>query len=100
MVERSVRVTREETEKDVQKLKDHIVEQLKAAQVSFPIRSKDELARIYPKGTPESCTFLGRKVSIHDIIPSLDESSFPINSAEDAADLLAGRCVVLYPEIA
>lgn len=99
MVEKGAIMTREETEQDVKDLRDFIAYQLRDAKVDFPIKSKDELSRIYPKGTPQSCSFRGRTVSIHDIIPTLEDSNFPIRSADEAADLLTSRCSVMYPEV-
>ncbi len=77
---------------DMDALKAAIVEQLTDAKVQFPIKNKGQLADIYPKGTRKACLYRGREVSLHDMIPMLDERDFPINSAGDAATVLLGKC--------
>ena len=66
---------------NMEALKIAIVEQLKEADVKFPIKNKGELSAIYPKGTRKSCKYKGKTISLHDIIPQLDAGDFPINSA-------------------
>jgi hypothetical protein len=77
---------------DIEALKIAIVEQLRDADVQFPIKNKGQLANIYPKGTRKSCIYKGKTVSLHDLIPMLDEKDFPINSAGDAAGVLLSKC--------
>ena len=74
------------------KLKMDIVEQLRAADVKFPIKSKDELADIYPKGTRKSCVYKGQEVSIHEMIKNIDDRAFPLQSAGDTATALVSSC--------
>jgi hypothetical protein len=78
----------------IELLKTRIVNQLIAAEVPFPIKSKEKLKAIYPKGTPWSCKFKGKKVSIHDLIDTLEDRDFPINTPGDAGILLTSRCAV------
>lgn len=73
-------------------LKIDIVEQLRAADVKFPIKSKDDLAKIYPRGTRKSCTFKGKEISIHDLIPLIDDRVFPLENAGDTATALVSSC--------
>ena len=77
---------------EIDELKIAIVEQLRDAQVQFPIKDKAQLSNIYPRGTRKSCIFRGKVVSLHDLIPLLDNSDFPINSAGDAATVLLSKC--------
>jgi len=96
MAERSTTMLGEEpAPKDIESmdaLKVAIVEQLRDADVQFPIKSKGQLANIYPKGTRKACLYKGKEVSLHDMIPMLEEKDFPINSAGDAAIVLLGKC--------
>jgi hypothetical protein len=77
---------------DIDALKSAIVEQLIAAKVPFPIKDKRQLEDIYPRGTPKSCKFRGREISIHDLIPLLNDADFPLETPGDAAIALTSRC--------
>src|SRR5271157_5010317 len=96
MVEKSTTMLGEEPSprdiEELDKLKVDIVAQLKAAEVKFPIKSKGDLASIYPKGTRMSCKYKGKDVSIHELIPLIDDGAFPLKSAGDAAAALIGSC--------
>ncbi|MCD1295656.1 hypothetical protein CUJ83_11675 [Methanocella sp. CWC-04] len=99
MVEKSAMIGREphapaELE-EIEDLKIRIVNQLRDAEVQFPIRNKDELKGIYPKGTPHTCMFKGKEISIHEFIDMLDDSDFPVKNAGDAATLLTSKCMVV-----
>jgi hypothetical protein len=83
---------------DIEELKKTITEQIETCGVPFPIRSKQELANIYPYGTPLKCRVQGRDRSIHDIIKDLDDRDFPINNVGDVATLLTGKCDVIPME--
>jgi hypothetical protein len=74
------------------KLKVDIVEQLRAADVKFPIKTKEDLANIYPKGTRKSCSYKGHDVSIHDLIKNIDAGLFPLENAGDTAMALVSSC--------
>jgi hypothetical protein len=96
MAEKSTIMMGEEpSPKDIEELdalKIAIVEQLREADVRFPIKTKDDLARIYPKGTQKSCMYRGKEVSIHDLIPMIDNSFFPLENAGDTATALTSAC--------
>lgn len=79
---------------EIDAMKVAIVEQLREAEVKFPIKTKDDLARIYPKGTRKSCSYKGKDISIHELIPMIDQSFFPIESAGDAAAALTSVCAL------
>lgn len=81
---------------DIDDMKKTITEQMLSCGVAFPIRSKKDLAGIYPYGTPMKCRVGGVEKSIHDIIKDLDDRNFPINNVGDAAMLLTSKCDV-YP---
>ena len=92
----SIMLGEEPSPRDIEELdamKVAIVEQLREADVKFPIKTKDDLARIYPKGTRKSCTYRKRRFD-HDLIPMIDQSYFPIESAGDAAAALTSVCIV------
>ncbi|AFD00242.1 Uncharacterized protein conserved in archaea [Methanocella conradii HZ254] len=99
MVEKSTMIMGEEPSPEdiaeLDNLKIQIVEQLRAADVKFPIRNKDELARVYPKGTRMSCTYKGKQISIHDLIPLIDDRVFPLENAGDTATALVSSCQLL-----
>lgn len=96
MVERSTTLLGEEPSsrdiEELEQLKVEIVEQLKEADVKFPIKSKADLEKIYPKGTRKSCKFQGKEVSIHDLIPLIDDRNFPLENAGDTAAALLSSC--------
>ncbi len=77
---------------ELDKLKSDIVEQLRAAEVKFQIKNKRDLADIYPMGTRKSCRYKGKEMSIHDLIPMIDDSMFPLENAGDAATALVSSC--------
>jgi hypothetical protein len=99
MVEKSTMIMGEEPSPEeiaeLDNLKIQIVEQLRGADVKFPIRNKDELARIYPKGTTISCTYKGKRISIHDLIPLIDDRVFPLENAGDTATALVSSCQLM-----
>lgn len=96
MVEKSTTLMGEEPSpgdiEELEKLKVDIVEQLRAADVRFPIKDKSELSSIYPKGTRKSCVYKGKDVSIHDLIPMIDDRVFPLENAGDTAIALVSSC--------
>ncbi len=96
MVEKSTTLLGEEPSsseiEELERLKVDIVEQLRAADVRFPIKSKADLERIYPKGTRKSCTYKDKDVSIHDLIPLIDDRAFPLENAGDTATALVSSC--------
>ncbi len=96
MVEKSTTMLGEEPSsadiEELDKLKSDIVEQLRAAEVKFPIKNKRDLADIYPMGTRKSCRYKGKEMSIHDLIPMIDDSMFPLENAGDTATALVSSC--------
>jgi hypothetical protein len=96
MVEKSTTMMGEEpSPADIEALdvlKTDIVEQLRAADVRFPIKTKADLENIYPKGTRKSCNYKGKDVSIHELIPMIDDRMFPLQNAGDTATALVSSC--------
>jgi hypothetical protein len=96
MVEKSTTTLGEEPStreiEELDNLKIEIVEQLRAADVKFPIKTKDDLANIYPKGTRKACSYRGQEVSIHDLIKFIDDRVFPLENAGDTATALVSSC--------
>jgi hypothetical protein len=80
--------------KELEMMKVTIVSQMQGAGVSFPIKNKEELLKIFPKATPMGCSFRGRTMTMYDLITHLDDSDFPIKNAGDAAALLTTRCFI------
>ncbi len=99
MVEKSTTLMGEEPSprdiEELEKLKVDIVTQLRAAGVHFPIKNKAELETIYPKGTRMSCNYKGKEVSIHDMIPMIDDRVFPLENAGDTATALVSSCQLM-----
>jgi len=99
MVEKSTTMMGEEPSpeeiEELEKLKVDIVEQLRAADVKFPIKNKAELERIYPRGIRKSCMYKGKEMSLHDLIPLIDDRAFPLENAGDAAIALISSCQLL-----
>lgn len=80
--------------KELDSMKVSIVEQLEGANVSFPIKNKEELLKIFPKPTPMGCSYKGRTLTMYDLITHLSPSDFPIKNAGDVATLLTTRCLI------
>ncbi len=80
---------------EINKLKVDIVNQLREADVKFPIKTKEDLANIYPWGTPIKCNYRGRDISIHDIIPHIPAEDFPLHDETEAAIALTRGCSAL-----
>jgi hypothetical protein len=83
---------------DIDEMKRTITTQIESCGVAFPIRNKNDLANIYPYGTPMKCRVGGVEKSIHDIIKDLDDRNFPINNPGDVATLLMSKCDVFPAE--
>lgn len=81
---------------DIEEMKMTITAQMESCGIAFPIRTKKDLANIYPFGTPMKCRVGGVDKSIHDIIKDLDDRNFPINNVGEVATLLTSKCDV-YP---
>ncbi len=96
MAEKSTTIMGEEPSdkeiEEIDRLKVDIVNQLREADVKFPINTKADLAKIYPKGTRKSCTYKGREVSLHDLIQFIDDRAFPLENAGDTATALVSSC--------
>ncbi|WP_424359867.1 MTH865 family protein [Methanocella sp. MCL-LM] len=78
--------------REMDTMKANIVDQLIACGVKFPIENKKQLMDIYPYGTPIKCRYQGKETSIHDLIPRIDDSIFPIKTPGDAAAALLSQC--------
>ena len=96
MVEKGTMIMGEEPSPEdiatLDNLKIKIVEELSAADVKFPIKNKAELEKIYPKGTRKTCVYKGKEMSIHDLIPNIDDRAFPLLNAGDTAMALVSSC--------
>jgi hypothetical protein len=79
-------------ELDMMKLK--IVEMADGAAVKFPITSRDELLKVFPKSTPMACAYRGETMTMYQLIQHLDNSDFPIKNAGDLATILTTRCFI------
>jgi len=80
--------------KELEMMKVTIVSQMQGAGVKFPIKSKADLLKIFPKATPMGCSFRGKTMTMFDLITHLNDSDFPINNAGDVAALLTTRCFI------
>ncbi|MGE5403286.1 MAG: MTH865 family protein [Candidatus Doudnabacteria bacterium] len=80
--------------KELEMMKVEIVSELTGAGIKFPIKSREELMKIFPKPTPMGCMYKGKIMTMHDLIMRLNNSDFPIQSAGDVATLLTTRCFI------
>ena len=80
--------------KELEMMKVTIVSQMEGAGVKFPIKNKDELLKVFPKGTPMACSFKGKTMTMYDLISHLNDSDFPIKNAGDVAALVTTRCFI------
>jgi hypothetical protein len=83
---------------DIDEMKRTITGLIEGCGVPLPIRSKQELANVFPFGTPMKCRVDGKEMPIHDIIKKLDDRDFPINNYGDVATLLTSKCDVFPVE--
>ncbi|CAJ37557.1 MTH865 family protein [Methanocella arvoryzae] len=80
--------------KELDMMKVKIVEMVEGAGIRFPITSKDELLKVFPKSTPMACSNKGSQWTMYDLIEHLDKSDFPIKNAGDLATILTTRCPI------
>jgi hypothetical protein len=80
--------------KELEMMKVTIVSQMEGAGVTFPIKNKADLLKIFPKATPMGCSYRGKTMTMFDLIQHLADSDFPIKNAGDAATLLTTRCFI------
>ncbi len=80
--------------KELEMMKVEIVTQLNGAGVKFPITSKEQLKKIFPKPTPMGCQYKGKVMTMSDLIEHLNPGDFPINNAGDVATILTTRCYI------
>lgn len=80
--------------KELDMMKVEIVTQLNGAGIKFPITSKDQLKKIFPKPTPMGCKYKGKVMTMSDLIEHLNPGDFPINNAGDVATILTTRCFI------
>jgi hypothetical protein len=78
--------------KELEMMKVKIVSQLSGADVKFPIVSKEDLLKLFPKPTPMGCSYKGKVMTMYDLIMSLEASDFPLKNAGDVAGILTARC--------
>ncbi len=79
---------------EVENFKAEIVEKLRQAEVPFPIKTREQLMTVFPKGVYMQCSMKGQKIELHEQISQLRSSDFPIQSAGDVADKLASFCTM------
>ncbi|MGZ4934390.1 MAG: MTH865 family protein, partial [Halobacteriota archaeon] len=79
---------------EVDKFKTEIVEELRKAKVPFPIKTREQLMTVFPKGVYMQCTMKGQKIELHEHISKMRTSDFPIQNAGDVADKLASFCTM------
>jgi hypothetical protein len=80
--------------KELEMMKLTIVSMISGAKVKFPINSREELLKVFPKSTPMACQYKGKTMTMYDLIMHLDDKDFPIKSAGDAATILTTRCPI------
>jgi hypothetical protein len=79
---------------EIEDFKAEIVEELRKAKVAFPVKTREQLMTIFPKGVYMKCMLKGQKIEIHDAISKMPKTEFPIGTAADVADKLASFCTL------
>jgi hypothetical protein len=79
---------------EIQNFKAEIVNELHKAEVPFPIKTREELMTVFPKGMYMQCMMKGQRIELHEYISKMKASEFPIASAGDVADRLASFCTM------
>ncbi len=79
---------------EVENFKAEIVAKLRDAKVQFPIKSREQLMTVFPKGVYMQCSMKGQKIEVHEHIEKMRSSDFPIQNAGDVADKLASFCTM------
>jgi len=79
---------------EVENFKAEIVEELRKAKVPFPIRTREELMTVFPKGVQMQCKMKGQTIELHEQISKMRASDFPIQNAGEVADKLASFCTM------
>ena len=80
--------------KNLEMLMVEIVSMLEGAGVKFPIKTKEELLKVFPPGESCGCHYKGKTLTLNDLAKTLSAKDFPIASAGDVAIMMAGRCPV------
>jgi hypothetical protein len=79
---------------EIQNFKAEIVFELKKAEVPFPIKSREQLMTVFPKGWSMQCSMKGQTIELHEYISKMKADEFPIQTAGDVADRLASFCTM------
>ncbi len=79
---------------EIQNFKAEIVFELKKAQVPFPIKSREQLMTVFPKGRFMQCSMKGQKIDLHDYVAKMKADEFPIATAGGAADKIVSSCTL------
>jgi hypothetical protein len=79
---------------EIEDFKVEIVEELKKAKVTFPVKTREHLMTIFPKGMYMKCMLKGQKIELHEAISKMPKTEFPIETAGDVADKLASFCTL------
>ncbi len=79
---------------EIENLKAEIVEELRKAKVPFPIKTREALMTVFPKGMYMQCKLKGETIEVHEQISKMRSSDFPIQSAGDAADKIVSFCTM------
>ncbi len=79
---------------EVENFKAEVVDELRKAKVPFPIKTRESLMTVFPKGVYMQCSMKGQKIELHEHISKMRESDFPIENAGEVADKLASFCTM------
>ena len=79
---------------EIEDFKTEIVEELRKAKVQFPVKTREQLMTIFPKGIYMKCMLKGQKIELHEAISKMPKTVFPIETAADVADKLASFCTL------
>jgi hypothetical protein len=80
--------------RQMEDLKATVERILQGLDIRYPITSKNEFMEIITRDVPGICDFGNKKLSLRDLIFSLRDADFPIDSDHRAATLLAASCPI------
>lgn len=79
---------------ELERVKSFTLEMLKNIGVKVPISTKQEFLDAIPEDKPTPCSYMGREISLKELIGSLRDSDFPLHSVSEAANALAAACPI------
>jgi hypothetical protein len=79
---------------ELDRVKSFTLETLKALKVKFPMSTKQGFLDAIHEDRPTPCSYMGREISLKELIGSLRDSDFPLHTVSEAANALAAACPI------